>query len=115
MIGRREHRHRSQLSDRFAHQDSGKSRAARKMPGKEPFVTRETPQPRSRATRLECGDLVHEQKRRAMRENVERPRKRRHFNAFNKFAGVSFGDTLYQACSIFPSGPMRNAERSMPM
>lgn len=91
------------------------------MTREEPFVSRETPEAARRPTRFEIEQFVDEEKRRAMRKDVDRTRQGvrithdQAFNAFSKLAGVSLGDTLYHACSILPLAPIRNAERSIPM
>lgn len=91
------------------------------MTGEEPLVARETPEAASRSTWLEVEQFVDEEKGRTVRNDVDRTRQGvrishdQTFSALRRLAGVSLGDTLYQASSILPFAPIRKADRSIPM
>ena len=79
------------------------------------FVAGQRPKARRSFTGNQIGDLINKQKRRTMREYRVRGRPDAHeLIASRTFATVFFGLTLYQACTIFPSGPIRNALRMIP-
>ena len=93
-----EHGDRPHLSDCLAHQHARQSRSAREVSGKEPLVTGESPLTCCADTWLQGYDLVDEQKRWAMRQDVDRQWQGRHSpSASSSRTGVSFGLILYHA------------------
>ena len=116
-----EHRDRADLGDRLAHQHARQRRPAREVAGEEPLVAGQPPAARRRHARFER----HAPRRRtgtaagaaAGRSGGQRRRRLvgHPASASRSFIGVSFGLILYQAWRTVPSGPTRNADRSMPM
>ena len=89
-------------------------------PGKWPGKNHSSPVrcqlPTALDTGLEGDELIDEQKRWPVRQDIDRRRQRRHSaSASNNFVGVSFGLILYQALRIEPSASIRNADRTIPM
>ena len=106
----------SDLSDGLTHENAGQRRPTGEMTREEPLVATETPDPPCRDPWCQLENFVHEQERRAMREEFFRTRQRGHFLiAFKRLAGVSLGEILYQTSCNLPFSSMRKADRSMPM
>ena len=115
-LGVGQYGNRADLSNRFAHQHTGQRRAPREVPGEEPLIATQTPLTRGADTRFEGDHLIDEQERWPVRQDIGRKRERRHpASASSNRTGVSFGLILYQTLRSLPSGPIRNADRSMPM
>ncbi len=111
-----EHGDRADLGDGLAHQHAGQRRAAGEVAGEEPLLPRQMPATGGADTGRDRDDLVDEQERWAVREDVRR-RGEAHDRASapSRLVGVSFGLIFGQACSTVPVSSIRNALRCTPM
>ena len=110
-----QHRDGADLGERLDHQHAGQRRPAREVPGEERLVAGEVPAAGGRLAGHDLDELVDEEERRPVREDVDRRRQASQPRALSRLAGVSFGLILGQASSILPFSSTRNAERMMPM
>ena len=67
-----EQRDRAQLRDRLHHQHTRQRGPAREVPGEEPLVAGQPPQPRGRLPGNQLGHLVDEQERGSVGQDVRR-------------------------------------------
>ncbi len=93
------------------------------MAGEERLVAREPPEPAGPLPGLELEQLVDEEERGPVRQEVDRAGQtgpvgsvgHESARACCSFSGVSLGLILYQAWAILPFSSTRKAERMMPM
>ncbi len=111
------------------HEHAGQGRPAREVAGEERLVAGEPPEPACPLPGFELEQLVDEQERRPMRQQVDRSRQawqrgqarfrgplvHESARACCSLNGVSLGLILYQAWAILPFSSIRKAERMMPM